>query len=288
MNKILAGVISIILFIAIAIGVSCTAASEAYIPSDIVGIDYTNLPYEETDEIKNVRSRMEMYQNQMATAHQKAEAARALGYSEDHAVIQEAKEEWNLANANYLKQIITEEQLVKQAKVDNITNDDKQSQFLRQQAEEKAKWDKKAKEHPTATKAWLCMKNLGWNDTVCAGIMGNLMLETGGGTLNINHQRSSSHGFGLVQWIGGRRTQIINKYGNDATVEEQIQFIYDELYGKNGATKQVTDKQLNAIINAESPEACAFAFASYYERCAVQYRAIRKTYARTAFEYFTK
>ena len=131
------------------------------------------------------------------------------------------------------------------------------------------------------------MKSFGWNDIVCAGIMGNLMLETGGGTLNLNWQSNGSGGLGLVQWIGGRRNLIRSKYGTIPSVENQMKFVYEEMYGVNGVTRQVTDSQFKAIMNASTPEDCAFAFASYYERCAVQYRAIRKTYARTAYNYFT-
>ena len=47
--------------------------------------------------------------------------------------------------------------------------------------EEQYKWEVRAAEYPVATQAWLYMKNeLGFNDTVCAGIMGNMMAECGG------------------------------------------------------------------------------------------------------------
>lgn len=62
--------------------------------------------------------------------------------------------------------------------------------------------------------------------------------------------------------------------------------MYDELYGLNEVTKQVTSSQLKKIMEATTPEDCAFAFASYYERCSEQYRSSRRAYARTAYEYF--
>ena len=37
------------------------------------------------------------------------------------------------------------------------------------------------------------MKELGWNDYVCAGIVGNLMAEVGGQTLNIDPQLGNSY-----------------------------------------------------------------------------------------------
>ena len=65
-----------------------------------------------------------------------------------------------------------------------------------------------------------------------------------------------------------------------------MQFVYDELYGENGVRRQVTDSQLNKIINAETPEESAYAFACYYERCGEDYRSMRKGFARKAYEYF--
>lgn len=155
-------------------------------------------------------------------------------------------------------------------------------------ADEEAKWRQRYEEYPAATEAWIAMKALGWNDIMCAGIMGNLMAETGGtGTLYLDWNSDSSSGYGLVQWIGERRGIIKNRYGAFPTVKEQIQYISDELYGENGVYSQVTESQLNAIANAESPEESAYAFACYYERCSAEYRYMRRDFARKAYEYFT-
>lgn len=154
-------------------------------------------------------------------------------------------------------------------------------------ADEEAKWQRRYEEYPIATEAWIAMKVQGWSDTVCAGIMGNLMAETGGtGTLHLDWDSNGSSGYGLVQWIGGRRNTIKNKYGKYPSVKEQVQFIHDEFYGVNGVPRQVTSKQLKAIMNAETPEECAYAFACYYERCATSVRSMRKDFARKAYEYF--
>lgn len=154
-------------------------------------------------------------------------------------------------------------------------------------ADEEAKWQKRYEEYPIATEAWIAMKAQGWSDTVCAGIMGNLMAETGGaGSLHLDWDSNGSNGYGLVQWIGDRRSTIINRCGTYPSIKEQVQFIHDELYGANGVHRQVTESQLNAIMNAETPEECAYAFACYYERCAESVRYMRKGFARKAYEYF--
>ena len=153
--------------------------------------------------------------------------------------------------------------------------------------DEEAKWKRRYEEYPVATEAWIAMKAQGWSDTVCAGIMGNLMAETGGsGTLHLDWDSNGGSGYGLVQWIGGRRNTINNKYGTYPSVKEQVQFIHDELYGADGVRRQVTDSQLDAIMNAKTPEECAYAFACYYERCADFARGMRRGFARKAYDYF--
>ena len=165
---------------------------------------------------------------------------------------------------------------------------EKIKQELEEVKQENLKWSGKYNQYPEATIAWVYMtEELGWSDIVAAGIMGNMMAECGGHTLALDWDVNGSSGYGLIQWIGSRRTSIKAKYGDTPTIIEQLEFVKDELYGTNGVTKQVTDSQLNAIMNAATPEECAFAFATYYERCSVEHRAFRRGLARTAYKYFT-
>jgi hypothetical protein len=130
-------------------------------------------------------------------------------------------------------------------------------------------------------------EEFGWNDTVCAGIMGNMMAECGGcWTSDLDWDVSSSSGYGMIQWLGGRKQQLFNIYGSSPSIEDQLNFMKDELYGTNGVTKQVTDSQLDQIMNADSPEDCAYAFACYFERCGEGNRWVRRDYARRAYDYF--
>ena len=154
--------------------------------------------------------------------------------------------------------------------------------------EEKHKWEVRASEYPVATQVWLYMKNeLGYNDIVCAGIMGNMMAECGGcWTSDLDWDVRSSSGYGMIQWLGGRRTQLFSVYGENPTIEDQLNFMHDELYGTDGITWQVSQWQLDKIMNASTPEECAYAFACYFERCGEGHRAPRRGYARTAYEYF--
>ena len=174
------------------------------------------------------------------------------------------------------------------AELENRTADLAYYQEKQTEWEEIHKWEVRASEYPIATQVWLYMKEeFGWNDTVCAGIMGNMMAECGGcWTSDLDWDVSSSSGSGMIQWLGGRKQQLFNIYGSSPSIENQLNFMKDELYGINGVTKQVTDSQLDKIMNADSPEDCAYAFACYFERCGEGHRWVRRDYARRAYDYF--
>ena len=174
------------------------------------------------------------------------------------------------------------------AELENRTADVAYYQEKQVEWEEIHKWEVRASEYPVATQVWLYMKEeFGWSDTVCAGIMGNMMAECGGcWTSDLDWDVSSSSGYGMIQWLGGRKQQLFNIYGSSPSIEDQLNFMKDELYGTNGVTKQVADSQLDQIMNADSPEDCAYAFACYFERCGEGNRWVRRDYARRAYDYF--
>lgn len=92
------------------------------------------------------------------------------------------------------------------------------------EAEEAAKWAERMEEYPTATTIWLYMKNeLGWNDYVCAGVMGNMMWETGGGTLKLNWKLWDAQWnafYGICQWYRRYYPEVMN-----TSLEFQLKFL---------------------------------------------------------------
>lgn len=252
-----------------------TTISEAYIPSEASQeekkeeevIILENIEVERVEPTKYEEANLLLNEatNRYKTAEMIYQGLIDLGYEETHPAVV-------MANTD-----------IKNIKLD-IEYYEEKSNIL----EEQYKWEVRAAEYPVATEAWLYMKNeFGWSDTVCAGIIGNLMAECGGcWTKDLDWSVDTQHGLGMIQWIGGRRSQLIKLYGNNPNVKEQLNFMKDELFGTNGVKRQVTDSQLDKIMNASSPEDCAFAFATYFERCAEQHRYPRRGYARTAYEYF--
>lgn len=164
----------------------------------------------------------------------------------------------------------------------------KQLQEEAARAAEEAKWAERARQYPVATRIWRYMKdNFGWSDAVCAGIIGNILAEAGGGyTMQIPTKIATSGPYGLCQWLGGRKNYLVKKYGYHATVEQQLEFMYDELYGTDGVRKQVSNSKREQILNAETPEDAAMKFCRWFERPGGK-GLIRKSYARKVYNYFT-
>lgn len=154
---------------------------------------------------------------------------------------------------------------------------------------EAAKWEQRKTEYPVATKIWLYMKNeLGWNDYVCAGVMGNLMAEVGGQTLNIQPELYGHNNrgyYGICQWsskyypeVQGKNLDFQLDYLRD-TVEYQFN-TYGRLYQKGMKYEQFTQMEGDC-------GQIALCFAKVYERCGSGSYNVRMKNAVKAYEYFT-
>lgn len=131
-----------------------------------------------------------------------------------------------------------------------------------------------------ATEVWNGLKALGLNDYVCAGIIGNIMAEVGGQTLDISRwpQYSQKTYYGICQWAGGRKQRLLNDFGT--TLNDQIRFLSVELF-------EVIPKG-NSFYNMQDEKEAALYFAKYYERCGSGSYNVRQSNATKALQYFTK
>ena len=202
-------------------------------------------------------------------AHTMATSARALGWAEDDKLIIDLQTRWHKADADEkhyqpLLDKIIEEEAITAARL------------------EEEKWATKATEYPAATQIWRYMKSLGWNDYVCAGIMGNLMTEVGGQTLNIRYTASSSNYYGMCQW-NRAYSQI---WG--AGLESQCEFLGNTIkyefdtYG----FKYQKGFNFNSFLNMTDAQQAALAFAKCYERCGSGSYGVRQNNAIKAYNYF--
>ena len=219
-------------------------------------------------------------------AHTMAESARNLGWKENDKLIKKLKEKWVDADADQKKyqekfDIILKEEAEAARKAEEERIAAQQAAEAARKAEE-IKWAAKAAEYPAATQIWRYMKAQGWSDYVCAGIMGNLMAEVGGQTLNIRYTLSSGNYYGMCQWSRGY-SQV---WG--AGLETQCDFLRDTIkyefdtYG----FKYQKGFNFNSFLNMTDAQQAALAFAKSYERCGSGSYGVRQKNALKAYNYF--
>jgi hypothetical protein len=150
--------------------------------------------------------------------------------------------------------------------------------------QEKDKWDERMLEYPIATQVWLYMHDtLGWNDYVCAGIMGNMMAECGGHTLNLNPtiRNPNSNCYGLCQWHPLYYPQLQN-----TSLEFQLNFLSSSVKEVfNGWAGQLDNINYNDFISLTNYSLTAKYFNDVYERPGY-YSPQREKNAQIAYEYF--
>lgn len=193
----------------------------------------------------------------MEAAHQMAESARHLGYSEGHSIIELAVEEYNAANQKKIAYQQIYNELV-------------------------SHWNRKVKEHPTAAYIWNYFRDLGYSNQVCAGILGNIMAEAGGNTLNINYDVKTSSYYGICQWS----KTYSEVWG--ASLEEQCEYLEKTIqYELNTFGYAYEDGfDYEAFLELKNIEDVAIVFAKCYERCGSGSYDIRKKNAVAVYNYF--
>jgi len=148
-----------------------------------------------------------------------------------------------------------------------------------------AKIQKWEEEYYYATKVWEYLRQRGFSQEVACGIIGNMMIETSGGTLDLkpNIYSPSGNYYGLCQWS--------KKYYPEAhglSFEQQLEFLLDNIeweistFGKN----YKTGFKYKDFLKMTDPAEAALAFAKSYERCGPASYEMRQEAALKAYEYF--
>ena len=252
-------IMAIILALGIIVPIAATT-SEAYIPSETTN---TSLSYIETNNKYELEQQINECKTIMVHAHDMANAGRGLGYEENHKVVLLAKEEWETANNLYNQY---------------------QNKYNKILAIENEKWKQKEKEYPVASAIWKYLKSLGYNDYVCAGIMGNIMAEVGGQTLNINPYARNKSYYGMCQWSKG----YSGVWGAD--LNGQCEFLAKSIRYELNTYGYAYQKGFNyeKFISLTNEKQAALAFCKCYERCGPGSYKARQKNATTALNYFTK
>ena len=186
-------------------------------------------------------------------------------------------------NATYLKQIEEKDAKINELESsikNNVKKDTSNKNVSNNKTTSKKETSPLTGDYPEATRVWNALKDLGLNDYVCAGIMGNIMSEVGGQTLDISRwpQYSKGSHYGICQWGGSRRTRLLNNFGK--SLDAQIAFLSIELY------EEIPEN--SSFYNMQDEKQAALYFAKHFERCGSGSYNVRQKNATKALEYFTK
>ena len=240
-----------------------TTTSEDYIPSEStvtqkqesIELESNLLTYVDTDSLHELDSLIQECNARMENSHAIVVAARNCGYDLNHPVVELALKEYNQAYENYLKY---------QEKCDLIFS------------------KLKNEEYQAAFTIWHYLKELGYNDYVCAGILGNLMVEVGGQTLDIQYWLGDGEYNGMCQWstkyYGDIPEDLIGQCDLLANTIKENFDIFGSNYKSNFGYED--------FLNLKDEKEAALAFAMCYERCNSKYYDIRLTSATDAYNYF--
>lgn len=201
--------------------------------------------------------------------------------------------EFRLINLMNNKDFVDERYLVEEELIDvRGLISEYQEQVSAIEAEEariEAMWSEKSGEYPVATQVWRYMKEeLGWNDYVCAGVMGNMMAEVGGQTLNLQpylYGHSGANYYGLCQWSSRYYPSI-----QGADVDAQLDFLASTVKKELDTYGYLFRSGLDyeAFCNLTDAEDVAMAFAKAYERCGSGSYGVRQRNAIKAYNYFVE
>ena len=218
--------------------------------------------YKMVNNSKDAIQIIESCRTRKLNAQQLANTARVLECAENHPIIQFAKDKWHSSHDEeiYYTKLYNE---------------------LKLREKEQAKRN----EYPVAYSIWEYLDNLGYNDYVKSGIIGNLMAEVGGQTLNLKPMVYSGGYYGICMWslyycpnVNGKDLQ-----GQLDYLKMTIKQEFDN-YGfcyQNGFNYE-------KFLNLQNSRQAALAFAECYERCHPASNYVRQNNADIAYDYFVE
>ena len=202
------------------------------------------------------------FQHDKNVAHEIAELIRSYGYDENNPVIKAASAWW--------WQIDHEEKVAAQ----RVTEPEIEGAVVVE--------DWKKAEYPVASRVWEFLRNdMGLSEAVSAGLLGSMMQECGGCTLNLQWDLTAGSGTytyrGLHMWSLYYCPEIAT-----ADLEGQLQYLKDTL------EKNITyfGGDYNFMISLTSPPAVASYEYTWYGRGRGVCPQTRKDCAWIAYDYF--
>lgn len=141
------------------------------------------------------------------------------------------------------------------------------------------------KEYETATIIWDYLLEQEYSETVAAAILGNIMAEVGGQTLDIDATAGSKNYYGICQWSYKYCSDVFGK-----NLEEQLDYLnktMEKEFNTFGNQYKSNFKFSDFLEMTDTREA-ALAFSKCYERNIPESYSVRQDNAAIAYEYFHK
>lgn len=141
------------------------------------------------------------------------------------------------------------------------------------------------KEYETATIIWDYLLEQDYSETIAAAILGNIMAEAGGQTLDIDATIGSRDYYGICQWSYKYCSDVFDK-----DLEEQLDYLnktMEKEFNTFGSQYKSNFKFSDFLEMTDVREA-ALAFSKCYERNAPESYFVRQENAIVAYEYFVE
>lgn len=213
----------------------------------------------ETRDKEELESLISTTNEKLQAANNMLESCKTLGYDDENPVVVLANEEVANAQADLdYYQSIYDEVLIELRAAERMA------------------------EYPVATTIWNYLKDLGYNDYVAAGIIGNIMAEVGGQTLNIQPTLSNGTYYGMCQWKLCYYPSV-----NGLETEGQLDLLASTIEQEFNEFGHVSGYSYEEFLNIQNEQTAALAFAKTYERCGSGSHSVRQKNATKALEYFT-
>ena len=168
-----------------------------------------------------------------------------------------------------------------------IHSDFESEKNKKEQEEELKKISQGETEYPVATTVWKFLRDKGYNQYVAAGIIGNMMVECGGQTLNLQPYVWGGYNgamYGLCQWYNEYHPDVI-----DSSIEVQLQYLLKTIKPEFDVFGNLSGYTYDEFCKITNEKDAALSFAKTYERCGESggYKE-RQECAEKALKYFTK
>lgn len=141
------------------------------------------------------------------------------------------------------------------------------------------------KEYETATIIWDYLLEQDYSETIAAAILGNIMAEAGGQTLDIDATIGSRDYYGICQWSYKYCSDVFDK-----DLEEQLDYLnktMEKEFNTFGSQYKSNFKFSDFLEMTDVREA-ALAFSKCYERNTPESYFVRQENAVVAYEYFVE